>query len=741
MKSLVFLLLVSTVSGGYRYRKERARDGGVFKFLVSGNETAIKQALSTCLTPGCVKAAATVLEMIDMKVDPCDNFYDFACGNFLKETTIPDHKSETGSFQMLADKHNERLRKLFETSPSANEPKIFESVRNYYKSCLDQDNIEVTGRKALLDMVGQLGGWPILEGNNWEDKTFTWQDFDVKANQKGLDTGRIIKFEILANSENVNMRMMHVVQPNLGLSREYMINGVNNKEVKAYFRYMVDLAVYLGATKEIAEEELKESLLFEIKLAEISLPRELLRNATALTNPMIVKEANKLFPGFNWTEHINNIFPDLEAPLQSNEVINLKVPLYVKRIAEYLPTVPARVQANYLIWRTIKDLVLFGDKTVQQIDLKYINILTGESLVSPRWEICAKVVAGLNGNLEFYFKEGSLTNAVGAMFAKEYFPESSKLVADEMVINIKREFKIILDELEWMDDITKKKAHVKVDKMTPHIGYAKEILDNNLVNEFYQGLELNSLDFLRNYLNLTSFIKKYNSKEFRKPINHKSWKIHGGAAIVEAFYGVHQNSLIFPAGILYGVFFQSDRPKYMNYGAIGSVIGHEITHGFDDQGSQRDEDGNLVNWWEPETKQKFLEKAQCIIDQYGNYTVDINGTVYNLDSINTQGENIADNGGIKEAYRAYKRLIRKEGEELSLPGLQYTPRQLFWISSAALYCKVARDNQMINTILTDYHAPYRFRVLGPFSNQKEFSKDWNCPLGSAMNPEKKCSVW
>ncbi|XP_023334270.1 neprilysin-2 [Eurytemora carolleeae] len=703
MEFLLFLLLVSTVSAGYRpgYRKQ----GGNGVFLVSGNKTEIRKALSTCLTPGCVKSAATVLEMIDLKVDPCNNFYDFACGNFIKETTIPDHKSETGPFSMMEDKLIQRLRKLFESIPVANEPKIFESVRNYYKSCMDQV-------------------------------------FSAKANQKGPKIGRILEFKIGVNLEDVNIRMISATSPTPVLSPEFLINGLKNKNVQAYFRYMVDIAVYLGAKKEIAEKELKESLLFEIKLAEMmSVPEEQSRNATVFNNQMTIKEANKLFPGFNWTSHINNIFPNLETPLQSYEVINVEVPIYVKRIAEYLHTVPTRVQANYLIWRIINDLVLYGDKTMQQIDLKFKNILTGESLASPRWEICTKAIAGLSDGYDYFFMEGTQLNAVGAMYAKEYFPESSKNIVNDMVTNIKKEFKIMLDELDWIDDITRKKAHVKVDKMTPHVGYAKEILDNNLINEFYEGLELASPDFLTNNLILKSFVKKYLSQIYRKPMDHKSWKIHGGAAFPNAFFEENQNSIILPAAVFTGLFFQADRPKYMNYGAIGSVIGHEITHGFDDQGSQSDDNGNLVNWWDLDTKQKFLDKTQCIIDQYGNYTVDINGTVFNLDGINAQGENIADNGGIKQAYRAYERLMKKEGKEQFLPGLQYTPRQLFWISVASLQCNAIRDKQLLNIVLTGTHTLSRFRVNGPLSNQKEFSKDWNCPPGSPMNPTKKCSVW
>merc|ERR1712080_655437 len=230
-------------------------------------------------------------------------------------------------------------------------------------------------------------------------------------------------------------------------------------------------------------------------------------------------------------------------------------------------------------------------------------------------------------------------------------------------------------------------------------------------------------------------------KEYRKPIDTHGWKTHGGAALVNANYKAEENSMYFPAGIFDGGFFQPDRPLYMNYGAIGIVVGHEITHGFDDQGSQNDWKGTVVDWWEADTKKQFLEKTQCIIDQYNNYTVEVEGETLNLNGINTQAENIADNGGIKVAYHAYSQLTRRHGEEPSLPGLQYTPRQLFWVSVARLGCKARRPASLKNQVLTDVHSPGRFRTIGALVNRAEFSRDWNCPVGTAMNPAKKCQVW
>ena len=235
-------------------------------------------------------------------------------------------------------------------------------------------------------------------------------------------------------------------------------------------------------------------------------------------------------------------------------------------------------------------MVSYLDADALAIRLDYSKVLSGQGEESPRWETCVKTTAGI-GSSYLYFYEGSLTNAVGSMYAQKYFPEDKKNQADEMVVNLRKEFKIMLDELEWMDAATKASANAKVDQMTPHIAYSKEILDTDLMNQFYKGLSLKSESFLTNNLKLKKFILAYYSKEFRQPIDKQSWKTHGGAAIVNAFYSPNENSIQFPAGILDGLFFQADRPAYMNYGAIGMVVGHEITHGFDDTGSQRDGQG------------------------------------------------------------------------------------------------------------------------------------------------------
>ena len=396
------------------------------------------------------------------------------------------------------------------------------------------------------------------------------------------------------NPKDSERRIIEVDEFIPGLGREYLIKGYDDKDVQAYYKLMVNMAVMLGADEELAKKEMEEALKLELKLVEFALPREKRRNKTALYNPMSLSEIQKMYPELPLLEYINGINLYKDSFATENEVLNVAVPDFVTKVGEQLANVPARVQANYIVWRNVKSSISYLNSQALEHALEYDKVLTGKKQDVPRWERCVKPVAGLSKEF-LYFYEGSLTNAVGAMYAKKYFKLDAKKKVDDIVANIRAEFKKILDELDWMDEMTREKAHIKADKMTHHMGYAAEILDDNLINEFYKGLDLKNDSYLKNYLRLRNFIKLYYAKEYRKKIDKADWRTHGGAAMVNAFYDPDENSIQFPAGILGGVFYNAENPSYMNYGAIGFVVGHELTHAFDDQGSQRDGDGTKIS--------------------------------------------------------------------------------------------------------------------------------------------------
>ncbi|XP_008554181.1 neprilysin-2 isoform X1 [Microplitis demolitor] len=698
-----------------------------FNSSFQASPTVVQVPDNICDSPSCVHTASKILKNMDSSVDPCDDFYRFACGGFLKSTIIPDDKVSVNTFSIISDQVLEQLRMSIEDPRLTEMSNPFRLVKTLYKSCMNKTVIEEQGLTPLLSIVKKLGGWPVLEGDMWKDYEFNWMTSVFKFREMGYSVDYFIDFSIGVDLKNSTKRVLDLDQASLGLSREYLSKGFDDKIVKEYYRYMVDIAVILGAERERAEEELMTSLKFEMKLANISLPVEKRRNATLLYNPMTITELSNKYPSIPWKEYFNRILKP-HVQVDDNEITIVNVPSFISDFEQLMKSTPKRVQANYVMWRAVAASVSYLNDEIRKRQLEYSTALSGRTEREPRWKECVDIVSS------------TLSISVGALYVRKYFNEDAKKNAVEMVSDIRNQFNKILKTVDWMDEVTRKSALEKAASMTSHIAYPDELLDDTKLEEFYENLQLDdNASYLKNILNLTLFGTEYSFSKLRKPVNKSDWVSHGRPAVVNAFYSSIENSIQFPAGILQGAFFSNDRPRYMNYGAIGFVIGHEITHGFDDQGRQFDKDGNLVDWWAPSTKEKYLEKAECIINQYGNYTVKEVGK--NLNGINTQGENIADNGGIKEAYLAYKDWADRHKPEPTLPGLSFTPRQMFWISAANTWCSVYRPEALKLRITTGFHSPGEFRILGPLSNMPEFAEDFQCPLESRMNPKHKCAVW
>ncbi|XP_052866853.1 neprilysin-2 isoform X2 [Anopheles cruzii] len=693
------------------------------------NDVADKNCDNVCLTPGCIQSASKALEQMDQEVEPCDDFYNYACGKFVKETIIPDEKVSVNTFSVIGDLLQQQLRSLVSDEINDSEATPFKLAKNLYKLCMNKTRIEDKGIKPLLDILDTLGGWPVLKGDSWDlDSSWSWVKSVKDFRKHGYSTDYFFDFSIGSDLKNSTRRIIDTDQALLSVSREYLVKGMENPIVSAYYNYMVDMAVLLGAEEARAKRELLDSLNFEMALANISLPNEKRRNATALYNPMTVKEFQQRYPYTDWLEYFNAILKDTNIAIDENEVIIVSVPSFMEELGPLLQNTPKRVMANYVMWRISGFSSIFLTEKLRKRQLQYTTALSGKQEQEPRWKECVELTAG------------SLPISVGALYIRKYFREDSKRAALDMVNDIKAVFVDILKKVDWMDEVTRESALEKVSTMATHIGYPDELMSDGKIAEYYKDLEFQPDS---NYLNTILYMNQFGTtkafKKLRQPVNKTDWITHSRPAIVNAFYSSIENSIQFPAGILQGQFFSYDRPKYMNYGAIGFVIGHEITHGFDDQGRQFDKNGNLVDWWQADTKKAYLEKARCIIEQYGNFTEP--NVKLNLNGINTQGENIADNGGIKEAYYAYRKWAEKHGPEPRLPGLNLNPEQLFWLSAAQTWCSVYRPETMKMRITTGVHSPGQFRVLGPMSNMHEFAKDFNCPVGSPMNPEHKCEVW
>ncbi|XP_014250818.1 neprilysin-2 isoform X2 [Cimex lectularius] len=708
-----------------------------------------------CLDEGCVHAASMVLGNMDMSVEPCDDFYQFVCGQFRKRF-IPDHKSALNYFSLISDKLEGQLRDILTEPSLPGEIQPIYDAKSLYQLCMNETKIEMYGTEPVLKLFEQLGGWPVLDENWDRDGSWNWRDTIYKFRAHGFSVDYFFDFSIGSDLKNTSYRIITFDQPPLGLSREYLVQGMNHTKVKAYYDYMVDIAVLFSADEAQARKQLMESLELEMQLAKLSLPREERRNANKLYNKMTLGSMMLKFPTIPWREYVTRLLPPM-YDIKEEEPVIVAVPEYITGVEKILEQTPKKVLANYLLWRAASSTIFYLPTRFRDRQQKYARATSGSKMRQPRWMECSGLAAG------------SVSLAVSSLYVERYFNDEAKQMALDLVDRVKKEFFHTLETLDWMDEETRKAALEKAGSMVAHIAYPEELRNKKKIVDFYKEVFLPARpvqssvlptaerdlmselclfkltidrdgDYLQAILNLTTFGTNYTLSQLREKINKTDWISHSKAAVVNAYYSPLENSIQFPAGILQEIFFSDKRPSYMNFGTIGFVIGHEITHGFDDQGKQFDKNGDLMEWWADETKTKYSEMAQCIINQYGNYTSkQVN---MKLNGINTQGENIADNGGLKHAYRAYLSWVADNGEEPRLPGLhQFTPLQMFWVSTASSWCSAFRPESLSNLITTGYHSPPEFRILGPMSNLPEFAKDFNCPLGSRMNPVKKCVVW
>uniref|UniRef100_A0A8C5BL71 Membrane metallo-endopeptidase-like 1 n=1 Tax=Gadus morhua TaxID=8049 RepID=A0A8C5BL71_GADMO len=345
-----------------------------------------------------------------------------------------------------------------------------------------------------------------------------------------------------------------------------------------------------------------------------------------------------------------------------------------------------------------------------------------------RWRDCVRYV------------QSSMENAVGALYVRETFAGESKRMVSDLISKIQEAYVETLEELSWMDAPSKEKAREKAMAIKEHIGYPDHILEKNnqKLDEEYAHLNFTEDNYFENILENLQCEAHKSLKKLREPVDSDLWII--GAAVVNAFYSPNRNQIVFPAGILQPPFFSKHQPQALNFGGIGMVIGHEITHGFDDNGRNFDKDGNMLNWWSNYSAEHFKEQSQCMVQQYGNFHWKLAGG-QNVSGISTLGENIADNGGVRQAFKAYLKWVATEGEEPHLPGLDLNHKQLFFLNFAQVWCGAYRPEYASQSIKTDSHSPLEYRVLGSLQNFEAFSEAFQCEKGSLMNPEMKCRVW
>ncbi|XP_018913076.2 neprilysin-4 isoform X1 [Bemisia tabaci] len=661
-------------------------------------------------------------QYMDTDADPCQDFYQYSCGNWGRLNPIPQDKAAFDTFEMLRESLDSVLKELLEAKPLPDEAESHLKAKNLYSSCINYEVLAERAEKPLIDLLDKLGGWPILRPG-WDASSFDW--IAQMAQLRSYNNDILISEWVGPDIKNSDEYIIQFDQTSLGLpTRDYYLQSSNLIYLAAYRNYLIKIATLLGASPDNVTAQADEIISFEIDLAEITSAPDERRNVSELYRRLSVAELSSLVPEIDWQRYLSIV---LNRPCNASEPVVIFALRYVQDLVVLLAKTPPRTISNYLLWRFVRHRVNNLDDRFQEVKQRFYFILFGREKAPPRWKNC---VAQVNSNMGM---------ALGAMFVKRYFDENSKDDTLVMTKEIQQAFQEILNETTWIDIETKKLASEKIDAMMLRIGYPNFILDKAELNHHYKDVEIESDKYFENTLNILQHLTRVEQSHLGTPVNKSQWW-NSAPAIVNAYYSRNKNQIMFPAGILQPPFYHRHFPRSLNYGGIGVVIGHEITHGFDDKGRLFDKSGNLHRWWKDEAISNFHEKALCLIEQYSKYVV--SEVSMQIDGINTQGENIADNGGIKQAFRAYKKWLKtNNGADETLPGLNATGLQLFFLNFAQVWCGNTRPEATRNKLKTAVHSPGRFRVIGTLSNSKDFSEVFNCPLGSPMNPVKKCSVW
>ncbi|XP_006016519.1 neprilysin isoform X1 [Alligator sinensis] len=696
---------------------------------------------SVCKTSDCIKSAARIIENMDTTAEPCKDFYQYACGGWLKRKVIPETSSRYSNFDILRDELEVVLKDVLD-KPDNNNIAAVQKAKTLYRSCINETAIDSRGGKPLIDILPTVFDWPVatsdwdaVYGGNWTVETAIAQ-LNAKYGKKVL-----INFFVGTDDKNSTTHIIHIDQPGLGLpSRDYYeCTGAYKEACSAYVAFMISVAKLilqernLPITEVQISKEMERVMQLEKEIANATTKLEDRNDPILLYNKMTVTQLQKNFTlqvnsmEFNWSKFINNIMSTVQINVENMEPVVVYAPEYLIKLKSILNQYTPRDIQNYMVWRFIMDLVNSLSRDYKDTRNAFRKALYGTTSETAIWRRCANYV---NSNME---------NAAGRLYVQEAFAGESKHVVENMIADIREVFIKTLDELSWMDAETKKKAEQKAKAIREKIGYPDEILtDDNKLNSEYQELNYQEDQYFENIIQNLLFNQKKRLKKLKENVDKEEWI--SGAAVVNAFYSASRNQIVFPAGILQPPFFSASQPKSLNYGGIGMVIGHEITHGFDDNGRNFNANGDLIDWWTQESAQNFKQQSQCMVYQYGNFSWDLAGGQH-LSGINTLGENIADNGGVRQAYKAYENYVKKNGNEKLLPGLDMNHKQLFFLNFAQVWCGTYRPEYAVNSIKTDVHSPGKFRVLGSLQNSLEFSEAFSCSKTNFMDPVKKCRVW
>jgi putative endopeptidase len=653
------------------------------------------------------KVPAFSVDYMDRSVSPATNFYLFAAGQWLRDNPVPADKSRWASFSELAERNWYLIHDILETTARAggtlpaNSPA--REVGDFFASAMDTNRIEKLGFKPIAGDLKKIDGI-----RSAKDLFATLADF----HQRGI--GGLFSVDFGPDEKDSSIYAVGLGQGGLSLpDRDYYLKPDFAEKLAAYREHVRKMFVLLGEKPDVAGADAATVVGLETELAKASRTRVALRDPNKNYNKFIGDEWAAKTPALLWAVY----FDGLGLARPAYEIVGQ--PEFFTAVNQLLAARPLADWQVYLRWHLLHASAPYLPAAVEQENFNfYGKVLSGQPEQEPRWKRAAHVI------------DGHIGEALGRLYVEKYFPPAAKARMNELVENLKAVFHDRLEKVPWMTAETRAKALAKFARFTQKIGYPDKFRD-------YSSVVIRRDDYLGNVRRAEAFEARREIARVGQPVDRTEWGMT--PETVNAYFNPVMNEIVFPAGILQPPFFDVNMDDAVNYGAIGVVIGHEITHGYDDQGRKYDATGNLNDWWSEADSQAFDARAQLVVDEYNAFEalpgLHVNGRL-------TLGENLADLGGVNIAYEALERALAKDpARRKNLDG--FTPEQRFFISYAQIWRTNIRDAEAQRLITVDPHSPGKFRAYGPLLNVQSFYDAFDIPPNSPMwlPPEKRAIIW
>jgi len=642
--------------------------------------------------------------MMDTTVRAQDDFYQYAVGNWIKNNPIPDDQTRWGAFNILIEETNDQVRTIIDDAvdkASEGNNSLSGKVGTFYKVGMNTVRIEELGKSPLEEELARI--------NSISNKNDLVKEI---AHMHKFTSNPLFYFYAAVDAKNSDSVITGIYQSGLGLpDRDYYIkDDKRSKEIRVkYVEHVKNMFLLLGDND--SQSAANSIMKFETRLAKASNTKLENRNPNATYNKLTTEEIIVQYKTLDWKLYLK------EVEIGDPKVVNIHQPKFIAEIDKMISDVSLNDWKTYLTWNLVRSMSPYLSSNFVNERFEFMGkFLNGQKVNRPRWKRVQNTTSG------------ALGEAIGQLYVVKYFPPEAKAKAMEIVKALKGSMAESIKSLEWMTEDTKKEALKKLAGFGVKIGYPDKWRE-------YRDLQVTSDSYVKNVIASNYFDHKETLSKINQPVRKWEWNMN--PQTVNAYYSPTRNEIVFPAAILQSPFFNMNVDDAINYGGMGYVIGHEITHGFDDQGRQYDADGNIRDWWTKEDNDKFKARAQKIIDQYSAFepldSLFINGEL-------TQGENIADLGGLIVSYNAFKKTEQYKKGEL-IDGL--TPSERFYLNSAQVWKGSIRDKALELRIKTDPHSPAKYRVIGSLSNIPEFYKTFNVKEGDGMyrSEEERVKIW